>query len=170
MIVAMLACGVTETPSNKYEGVDPSPTENSTVETAEPIHASTPATVPLAVHPDHVRLGVAEGDIGNAFKWCGLYQDAARFEGRMLADLEFQTNAWSRNDIPPSTLAQVIEILSQETRYAIDLKWESVQPHMDTMVRACDLVDAFCSLQPPPLLDVGYMCDRFYGGRLPRVK
>lgn len=63
-----------------------------------------------------------------------------------------------------------METVSQETRAAIDMKWESVQPYMETLVIACNLVDEFCSLEPPRLISARDICQRFYDGRLPYMK
>ena len=135
--------------------------------TVEPIPmAATPR--PAILQPAHVRLGVVPEDIDNGFKWCGMYQDAVRFEEQMMGRLTSSNWRSSDGSTPsPALRSEITRIEAQEFRQAVDAKWESVQPYMETMSQACGLVNEFCSLKPPRLIDATAVCNQFYDGQLP---
>ena len=151
----------------------------SPMPTTEPI--SVPAPSPLTeielsqtVQPQHERLGVSAEDINNAFLWCGLFQDAMRFEARMrdeIVRLSSSSN-WRTADgelvtHTPQQQAELAAIVSQESGASIRMKWESVEPYMNAMTTSCNLIDEMCSLEGPSLVDMTLACDRFYDGGIP---
>ena len=144
----------------------------STVEPI-PVSAPSPATE-VEVLPQHGRLGVSADDIDNAFLWCGLFQDAVRFETRMRDEIARTSgpSSWRTADGKPVThtpqqQAQIAAIGSQEYGAAIRTKWESVEPYWNEMTYSCNLIDEMCNLEDPSLVDMTLSCNRFRDGGLP---
>ena len=162
MVVLICSCGT----------VSPMPTD-------EPIPV--PAPRPLTeiellqtLQPQHERLGVSTEDIDNAFLWCGLFQDAVRFDIRMrdqVVHLSSSSN-WTTVYGEPAThtpkqQAQLAATFSQTYGTSIRMKWESVERHMNAMTTSCNLIDEMCSLEGPSLVDMTLACNKFYDGELP---